>query len=118
MTAEPQESEIPTEQINKIFGKTIQDKLDSLLEEKIHVFTGNKKDNNAVEQTTSVRPYVNAVCIKLYKDKSFMQGTNLDDNFLTQKSNFSVFEQTFRITELTTFKQLKECACDFWGEKE
>lgn len=102
-------TKIQADQIEKIFGKTIQDKLDELLEEKIHVFDQNrKKDIHHHDQKTFSRPYVNAVKIKLYKDKSYLENSPMDDNFLTQKSNFAVHEQTFRITESTTFKQLKE----------
>lgn len=64
------------------------------------------------------RPYVNAVKIKLIKDKSFFKHSTLKDDFLSHKSDFQVHEQDFRIIQMTTFNQLKIEAWDFWGLKD
>lgn len=73
--------------------------------------------NELVERNDIVRPYVNHVTIKLLKDKSYHKTSEVPQNYLSKNSNFEKFEQDFRITPDTTFTKLKECACEFWGEK-
>ena len=112
-----QNQEITVTNIDKWFGKEIKDKIDELLSKKIKVFNQNKKRQAEMfGQKELVRPYINSVTIKLFKDKSYLQNSTMGDNFLKQKSNFEMFEQEFRITCDTTFDELKDGALEFWGE--
>lgn len=83
-----------------------------MLAKKIKVFVNKNKDKttNVNDHKELVRPYVNSVTIKLYKDKSYLQNSIMNDNFLRPKSNFQMHQQDFRITGETTFDKLKEGA--------
>lgn len=80
------DQEVTVENIDKWFGKEIKDKIDELLSKKIKVFNQNKKRQAEMyAQKELVRPYINSVTIKLYKDKSYLQNSVMPENFLKQK---------------------------------
>jgi len=89
-----------------------------MLGKKIFVFRQTSAKFNILDgEKELVRPYINSLKIKLIKNKSFFKESQLDDNFLTHKSDFQIWEQSFRVTSKTSFKILKTEACDFWGLK-
>ena len=102
-----------------MFGKNIKNKLEDLLEEKIQVFFQNKaKESKILSNTDFEMLYVNSVTIRFYKDRSFNQDSELNDNFFNPNGNFEKFEQKFRINSQTTFDELKKFAWEFWGEPD
>lgn len=110
--------EITVGDIDKWFGKEIKGKLEVLLADKINVFQKNKeKQKGLADEKELVRPYVNTVTVKLYKDKSYVQNSVMNQYFLGNKSNFDMYSQDFKINSDTSFDQLKRGACEFWGEK-
>ena len=103
--------EITIENIDKWFGKEIKGKLENLLSNKIKVFQKSKeKPKGFRDEKELVRPYVNSVTVKLYKDKSYLQNSTMTENFLNNKSNFDMYSQDFRITASTSFSLLKQGA--------
>jgi len=59
------------------------------------------------EEKDLVRPYVNHVTVKLYKDKSFAGNSLMNTHFLSKNQDFEMYSQGFRINKTTTFDQLK-----------
>jgi hypothetical protein len=104
--------EITLENIDAWFGKEIKDKIEELLGKKINVFRQTSANFEILRdgEKELSRPYVNAVKIKLIKDKSYFKHSTLKDDFLSHKSDFQVSEQDFRIIQKTTFEQLKIAA--------
>jgi hypothetical protein len=93
---------------------TIYDQLLEVLEHKNEslkvdlvkvVNTDKYKDSNAKYE----QPVVAAVQVKLFA-KDF-NGTGANN----QDQNKKVYIQTFKVTHSTTFSQLFQAACDFWG---
>lgn len=78
-----------------------------MIEDKIQILrsTQLKFDSNE-----SMRPFVNAIKVKL---------NARDIGIVKKKKKDNYVEQKYRITKETTFERLKTAACEFWGvEKE
>ena len=102
---------IKPEVVESMFGKNIKSKLEDLLEEKIQVFFQNKaKESKSIYNKEFEMLYVNHVLIRFYKDLSFSQNTELDNNFFNANGLFEKSEQKFRINSETTFEELKKFA--------
>lgn len=101
-----------------MYGKNIKDRLNDILEEKIQVFFQNKsKEDKNNSRGDFEMLYANNVTIKMFRDKSYFQNSEINNNFFNPNGNFEILEQKFMINKRTTFNELKECAWEFWGER-
>ena len=101
-----------------MFGKNIKSKLEDLLEEKIQVFFQNKaKESKSIYNKEFEMLYVNHVLIRFYKDLSFSQNTELDNNFFNANGLFEKSEQKFRINSGKLLSKNSRSSLENFGEK-
>ena len=80
----------------------------SSLRNKIEVFKNKIDLDDDEESNTAIRPYVNVVTIVFIKGNPDMKGNPLHNRDVEK------YQENFRITSETSFRELKECALDYW----
>jgi hypothetical protein len=84
--------------------KHINQRVIELLEDKILIF---RKENMKFESSEGLRPFVNSINVKIQAKEI--------NSVVKKRKKEEYLEQRFRITKSTTFTDLKEEACCFWG---